>query len=684
MDDSPDPKLHDSASVLNLYGDLSPLKLVKAPHSQGPPLASFSSPPSVFMSPRVQICNKSMEMDAADLKYSVQSGSHLQNVVAQTVREEQILSTSQYLAADPPNLGVDTRSSILSGMQEIDDMSNDLNRQDDTINKVKNDIEPEKYATQSAEIHNKTGQSSIMTSRTSFKELYQRNSNVSRHLHFGATPGYNETHDSANSSLHGANPHVRITVPYQNELSRITTSFQAVAPVQFPESFEPTQYVHGKSVCFPSSFGLPFGDTSRSLSQDPDFTSFDLVGNQNVQEETRGMDFNGVSNASATTRDLHARLGDHLQQNQAFGSVGSSDHPIIKMQSPSNSFLLTPYDHSYEVKMLTSPNTDSVEELNQASPKQNRKREKDLMDTEGCKNCNCKRSKCLKLYCECFAAGVYCLDTCACENCFNRPEYEDTVLDTRQQIEIRNPLAFAPKVVKTTTSTPANVEEGPSSARHKRGCNCKKSKCLKKYCECYQAGVGCYNGCRCEDCNNCFGRKAEPSFRRMEKWESPSGDQMDLFGARSGFTETGNVHQFPSKWEEFPNISLSPLSYQSNVSHNGSSLWSSTAISRQDTSSDLTPHLHGRKVLSEINTDSIFYNILEGDSIPNTSTPWKQVQASSPNQKRLSPPQFQAQDLRSSSSHGLKNVNKFTLSPSPPTQYSQLNSGEPRADDEIK
>ena len=47
-------------------------------------------------------------------------------------------------------------------------------------------------------------------------------------------------------------------------------------------------------------------------------------------------------------------------------------------------------------------------------------------------------------------------------------------------------------------------------ASHRRGCQCRKSRCRKKYCECFHAGVHCSDACRCNGCQNAVPGGAAP------------------------------------------------------------------------------------------------------------------------------------------------------------------------------
>eukprot|EP00798_Chlamydomonas_sp_ICE-L_P014418 gene14418-20423_t len=106
------------------------------------------------------------------------------------------------------------------------------------------------------------------------------------------------------------------------------------------------------------------------------------------------------------------------------------------------------------------------------------------------RTCHCKKSQCLKLYCDCFAAGLFCAN-CACSSCLNRPEHGSQVMEKRENIMTRDPEAFTNKILALG-----------AKGKHKKGCNCKRSHCLKKYCECFQGGVKCAASCKCQDCKN--------------------------------------------------------------------------------------------------------------------------------------------------------------------------------------
>nr|XP_015192921.1 PREDICTED: protein lin-54 homolog isoform X2 [Lepisosteus oculatus] len=109
------------------------------------------------------------------------------------------------------------------------------------------------------------------------------------------------------------------------------------------------------------------------------------------------------------------------------------------------------------------------------------------------KPCNCTKSQCLKLYCDCFANGEFC-NNCNCTNCFNNLEHETERLKAIKACLDRNPEAFKPKIGKG--------KEGESDRRHSKGCNCKRSGCLKNYCECYEAKIMCSSICKCIGCKN--------------------------------------------------------------------------------------------------------------------------------------------------------------------------------------
>lgn len=98
--------------------------------------------------------------------------------------------------------------------------------------------------------------------------------------------------------------------------------------------------------------------------------------------------------------------------------------------------------------------------------------------------CTCKKTNCLKLYCQCFGIRIYCGANCRCKDCFNDSKHEKERKEAMRNIISRNPSAFDTKFKKTGQPVAvASSEIPPEKSRvlaHKLGCKCRKSNCMKK------------------------------------------------------------------------------------------------------------------------------------------------------------------------------------------------------------
>ena len=107
--------------------------------------------------------------------------------------------------------------------------------------------------------------------------------------------------------------------------------------------------------------------------------------------------------------------------------------------------------------------------------------------------CTCSKTGCKKKYCACFSNNQFC-EGCECKDCENKPLNGDKTND--------NNINRAMKQDNSEKINCSNKRDMGNPKSQRVICNCTKSNCMKKYCECFKQNLNCNSLCRCLECKN--------------------------------------------------------------------------------------------------------------------------------------------------------------------------------------
>ena len=220
---------------------------------------------------------------------------------------------------------------------------------------------------------------------------------------------------------------------------------------------------------FPLSFPNPIGLPKNPISYLTNINSVEQTKNSIFIQKRNRMDAPNGENTSKT------EMSPDQENNTGEINDSSSDLNMKSLHLQKNKIYPINQLNSHDQFICKKMSIDLDDDINEPN-----------ISNKKITGCNCKNSGCLKRYCECFSRMKYCDANCQCKNCLNNIKNEKERNEAIRIYLIKSPVSFKKINMDLTNVT----------------CNCKKSNCLKNYCECFQFGLKCTYNCGCVDCKN--------------------------------------------------------------------------------------------------------------------------------------------------------------------------------------